>query len=113
MIFYEEATTPLHQEHIILHELCHLVCDHQAPIVAPAEVRQLLFPDLNLETVERILRRSGYLAQEEQEAEMLASLILEQVPLTDSTKETVVDQQNAGLLERLAFSLEAKREESG
>lgn len=113
LIFYEEATTSLHQQHIILHELCHLICDHRTPIVAPAEVRQLLFPDLNIETVERILRRSGYLAEEEQEAEMLASLILERTPFTVSTNESFVDRQHADLLGRLASSLEANREEPG
>jgi hypothetical protein len=42
-------------------------------------VRQLLFPDLQIETIERVLRRVGYKAEEEQEAEMLASLVLERV----------------------------------
>jgi hypothetical protein len=28
LIYYEEATSPLHQDHIILHEVGHMVCDH-------------------------------------------------------------------------------------
>ena len=79
LVFFEQATTPLHQQHIIVHELCHLVCDHRAPTIASDEVRQLLFPDLQVETIERVLRRVGYKAEEEQEAEMLASLVLERV----------------------------------
>jgi len=111
LIFFEQATTPLHQEHIILHELCHLVCDHQAPTIAPAEVHQLLFPDLQIETIERVLRRAGYTGEEEQEAEILASLILERFPLADSNEEMESDPKEAELLKRLASSLETTREE--
>ena len=111
LIFFEQATTPLHQEHIILHELCHLVCDHRAPTVAPAEVHQLLFPDLQSETIERVLRRAGYNVEEEREAEMLASLILERVPLADSHDESPPSPEDADLLERLASALETTWEE--
>lgn len=113
LIFFEQATTPLHQEHIILHELCHLVCDHRTPAVAPAEIHQLLFPDLDTGTVERVLRRAGYMVDEEQEAEMLASLILERFPLADSQADTALDPNDAALLRRLASSLETKCEECG
>ncbi|MFB6560564.1 MAB_1171c family putative transporter [Streptomyces sp. NPDC056400] len=28
LLFYEEATSPLHQNHILAHEISHIVCDH-------------------------------------------------------------------------------------
>jgi hypothetical protein len=70
LIFYERVTTPPHQEHIILHELSHVLCDHQrAPDMAG------LLPDLDPEMVHRVLGRAGYTSEEEREAELLASLI--------------------------------------
>ncbi|MFD9698258.1 hypothetical protein [Lentzea sp. NPDC059081] len=74
LIFYEEATTLPHQDHIILHELCHLLCDHYAAPLPGAE----LMPHLDPEMVRSVLGRTGYSAVEEQEAELLASLILQQ-----------------------------------
>jgi hypothetical protein len=71
LIFYEEVTTPPHQEHIILHELSHVLCDHY-PESLPA---QALLPSLDPEMVRRVLGRSGYSTAEEREAEMLATLI--------------------------------------
>ncbi|MFF3085716.1 DUF6545 domain-containing protein [Streptomyces nojiriensis] len=28
LLFYEEATSPLHQNHILAHEISHIICDH-------------------------------------------------------------------------------------
>lgn len=78
-IFYEEETSPLHQEHIILHEIGHLLCDHHATSVSREEVAQLLLPDLDLRMIQRVLGRTSYPMWAEQEAEMIASLILAKV----------------------------------
>ncbi|MEU6715802.1 hypothetical protein ABZ897_30420 [Nonomuraea sp. NPDC046802] len=75
LIFYEQATTRPHQEHIILHELSHLLCDHYSMSLSAAEYARLLLPSLDPEMVRRILARTTYSAVEEQEAELLASLI--------------------------------------
>jgi hypothetical protein len=75
LIFYEQATTWPHQEHIILHELSHLLCDHYPAPLSVAEHTRLLLPDLDPEMVRRVLGRTTYSAVEEQEAELLASLI--------------------------------------
>jgi hypothetical protein len=71
LIFYEQVTTPPHQEHIILHELSHLLCDHYS--AAPDAAT--LLPSLDPEVVRRVLGRAGYSTDEEREAELLASLI--------------------------------------
>jgi hypothetical protein len=87
-IFFERDTSPLHQEHIILHEACHIICDHYPASVSAAAFSQLLFPDLHPEMVRRLLQRAGYSTDEEREAELLASLILRRtasVPDTDTT----------------------------
>lgn len=105
-IFYERDTSPLHQEHIILHEASHLLCGHRPVPVADAELMQLLFPDLCPETVQRVLRRASYSGAEEQEAELLASLILERVGGTLASTAATDDPKAVQLLGRLAASLE-------
>jgi hypothetical protein len=37
-IFYESQTSALHQEHIILHEVGHLLCEHRAASVSWEEI---------------------------------------------------------------------------
>lgn len=75
-IVYEQATSPLHQEHIILHELSHMLCGHTRASTLGEEHASRLFPRLDPGLVRRALGRAGYLSEEEQEAEMLASMIL-------------------------------------
>ena len=74
-VFYESETSQLHREHIIMHELGHLLCEHQPTEVIDEEVVAQLFPHLNPAVVQRVLGRTTYTAVEEQEAEMLASLV--------------------------------------
>jgi Zn-dependent peptidase ImmA (M78 family) len=56
-LFYEESTSPVHHEHIILHELGHILCGHQG-IVASG-------PDAG----------ARYSTIEETEAELVASIL--------------------------------------
>lgn len=79
LIFHESETTRPHQEHIILHELAHLLCDHYPASLDPAERAALLLPDLDPAMVRRVLGRAGYSSTEEREAELLASLIRQRV----------------------------------
>jgi hypothetical protein len=86
LIFYEQETTPPHYEHIILHELSHLLCDHYPASLSPAEQARLLLPTLDQEMVRRVLGRAGYSTVEEREAETLASMIRQRArPSTDDT----------------------------
>lgn len=75
LIFHESDTTPPHQEHIILHELAHVLCDHYPVSLPMAEQARILLPNLDPDMVRRVLGRAGYSTEEEREAEMLASLI--------------------------------------
>lgn len=78
-IFYEASTSPLHRDHIVLHELSHLLCDHRPALAQDEDLAHQLFPDLAAGLVRRVLARSAYSASEEREAELLASLIREHV----------------------------------
>ena len=78
-IVFERTTTPLHQTHIALHEIGHLLCEHASPV---ADVHlDRLFPSLDPALVRRALGRAGYSTEEETEAELLASLILRRAHL--------------------------------
>lgn len=90
-LFFDPATAPLHREHILLHEVGHLLAGHgSVPVatptplaaqVCPPAVASLLeggwLPDLSPETVQHVLARTDYSMPQEQEAEIIATLILE------------------------------------
>lgn len=80
IIVYEQHTSRLHREHIILHELSHLICEHH-PKAVDAETAGLLFPDVRWDVVKQVLRRHAYSTEEELEAELLASLIRDRARL--------------------------------
>ncbi len=74
-VVYEQDTTPLHRQHIIVHELCHLICGHLAVGAgAPIAFRSAASPD-----EPQALPRATYDDDDEQEAEMLTTLILVRV----------------------------------
>lgn len=75
-IFHEEGSSPLHREHIIMHELGHAIMDHDGSGLPIEGVASLLFPTLNPDLVRRVLGRTAYSTREEKEAETLATLIL-------------------------------------
>src|SRR5690348_8656507 len=68
-IVYEQATSLLHQEHIILHELSHMLCGHTGGSRLREEHASRLFPQLDSGMIRRVLGRAGYTSEEEQEAE--------------------------------------------
>lgn len=78
-IFYTQDATLPHQDHIILHELAHLLCDHQSHLTDAelAALRRDLLPDLSGEAIRHTLLRARprYADVREREAELLASLI--------------------------------------
>jgi hypothetical protein len=72
-ILFEPNTSKLHSEHIILHELAHMLCDHRLSM--DRSVLAKLLPSIDPAIVKRVLGRVNYVTEQEQEAEMLASLI--------------------------------------
>ncbi|MFB7667372.1 ParH-like protein [Kitasatospora sp. NPDC056138] len=72
-ILYCADTSTLHQQHILLHEAAHLLCGHQG---GTGQRPLALTPHLSPELVRRVLGRTVYTEPEEEEAELLASLVL-------------------------------------
>lgn len=75
-VFYEARTAPLHREHIILHEIGHMLADHHhAADTGIDGGLEGLLSDLHPHLIKRLMARTSYTTIEEQEAEMLASLM--------------------------------------
>lgn len=105
-IVYERSTSRLHQEHIIVHELAHVLCQHETGPNAGTEHAGRLFDRLDVATVRSVLARSAaYSTGEEQEAEMIASLVLEQADRGSAPDPRVTDPALAAIRVRLESSL--------
>jgi len=83
-IFFESNTSRYHQDHIILHEIGHMLCNHTADDLAaqlnkPAECPQQVLKTVRLGASEQIRgrQRTSYTTRQEREAELVASMILE------------------------------------
>jgi hypothetical protein len=74
-IFHEAATSPLHQDHIILHEIGHMLLGHRSILDGVQTDRGGLFPDIDPATVVSLLTRASYGTEDERDAERLAGLI--------------------------------------
>lgn len=82
LIFYDANTTSAHQEHIILHELGHIICCHRGAGWLDEASARLLFPNLDPDLVRDMLLRATYDDVQEQEAEVIAYLLSQRVGST-------------------------------
>jgi hypothetical protein len=105
-IFFEAYTSGLHQEHIKLHELGHLLSNHQTSAALAPETSRLLLPNLDPAVVNRVLQRTHYTEHEEREAEMIASLILERANRWKPISEWTGPPEAADIRNRLGRTYE-------
>lgn len=89
-VFYEIHTPVIHQIHIQLHELAHIICNHKtlalnlATGIGREEILQYLTGAFTTQhrqnqPIEQLLLRSVHDNQEEQEAELLSALIQQRI----------------------------------
>ncbi|GAA2273936.1 MULTISPECIES: hypothetical protein [Kitasatospora] len=76
-IFVHQDTSRAHQDHIIAHELAHILRDHQgSPVLPPVKpVSDRLVPDLDPQVVKMMLGRTSYEHEDEREAEMIGTYL--------------------------------------
>ncbi|MEU1628022.1 hypothetical protein ABZ746_22320 [Streptomyces sp. NPDC020096] len=74
-IYVEEKTTQFHREHIALHEIGHILMHHDNGGQESHGALAALLPNLSPEAISRFLARTSYTTEQEQEAELVASLI--------------------------------------
>ncbi|MFI7601249.1 hypothetical protein [Actinoplanes sp. NPDC049681] len=74
-IFFEHRTSKYHQEQIILHEIGHMLCGHRLQDV---DEHVLSSSDLTCpDVIAGALMRTSYTNQQEKEAELVATMLLE------------------------------------
>lgn len=103
-ICYAAGTSPLHQEHIVLHELGHLLCGHESPRPDPDTMLRFLMPSLNPAVVRSVLGRTAYSAPEERQAETFAMLVLERANRLPSLRRRL-SPELAEVLDRIETEL--------
>ncbi len=75
-IAYQRNTSKVHQDHIVCHELGHLLAGHRTVDVRGAEAVRLLAPNIDPAVVRRMLGRTSYAQPQEQEAEDIANMLM-------------------------------------
>jgi hypothetical protein len=93
-ILYQQETSKSHQAHIILHEVGHILADHQSDETDDSVWRDLL-GNIPPDAIRRALRRSSYDVEHEREAELVATIILEWASVVDRVAPP--EAQDAGL----------------
>ncbi|QIS18353.1 hypothetical protein [Nocardia terpenica] len=102
-ILYQQETTKAHQDHIILHELGHLLAGHSSDQEDDSLMSQLYRGgDLPPDAIRRALRRTSYDTAEEREAETVATIILEWASVLDGVAPQLVSNES---VRRLGASL--------
>lgn len=84
-VLYQAETTPAHQQHIIAHELGHLLASHRSDEGDEA-VWSVLMPDVPPDVIRRALRRTSYDNAQEREAETAATMLLEAAAVTECVR---------------------------
>jgi hypothetical protein len=98
-IFHEAATSPLHQDHIILHEIGHMLLGHRS-IIDGVQSAGGLFADIDPATVVSLLTRASYGTEDERDAERLAGLIANRAAASRTSKTA-----RSSVLQRLGDAL--------
>jgi hypothetical protein len=78
-VFYEQDTSALHQQHIVFHEIGHILRCHAPRHILGADIARILVPDVGPGEVQRVLGRDTYNDDDEYEAELIATLLLRRV----------------------------------
>ena len=73
LIIFQAQTTPGHQDHIVLHEIGHILADHPGTNVT--DQWESLLPGLKPGAIRRALQRCSYNTEQEREAELVATII--------------------------------------
>ncbi|MGP4001363.1 regulator component [Streptomyces sp. 8N706] len=77
LLFYEDGTSPLHKNHILAHEISHVICDHPGSLELNEDAFDAIGFDPTL--VQRMSGRTSYTTEDEREAEMMATVIRQHI----------------------------------
>jgi hypothetical protein len=106
-VFYEQHTSPLHQLVIIFHEVGHILRRHQPQRVLSHDLAEALSPDASLDEMPRVLGRDVYSNEDEYEAELIATLILDRIEARANHRPVQATMPEAAdIVERIAHTLD-------
>ncbi|EFL09476.1 predicted protein [Streptomyces sp. AA4] len=105
LVVYEATAGVQHRNHIIAHEFSHMLCGHISTDAMTDQAAKLLFPDLDPALVRRMLGRGGYADSDEQEAEIVATILLERLGRSDPGPPGELPSAEADVLARISKSL--------
>ncbi|MFI7102813.1 hypothetical protein ACIBK8_26045 [Streptomyces sp. NPDC050161] len=76
-VFVHRKTSRAHQDHILAHELAHILCAHHESLDTPGSkpLTDRLITTLDPSAVKMMLGRSDYTYQDEREAELIGSYL--------------------------------------
>jgi hypothetical protein len=106
LICYEAETNVVHQAHIVLHELGHLLCGHDSAGASPESVLRFLLPSLDPAAVSRVLHRGSYHDDEERAAERFATLVRQRAGRLPLLAPTPLTERDESVLRRIEAALE-------
>lgn len=103
VIAYATNTSALHQDHVILHEIGHMLQGHRGQCVLSVSEAQRRAPDLTLTALTHLLDRVT-VGGEEREAELFALLLQARIAKQDRSRAArrPADRRTAATLERVA-----------
>ena len=105
LVVYEETAVTQHRNHIIAHELSHMLCGHNSTEAVSDQAIKVLFPDLDPALVRRMLGRGGYTDRDEQEAEVVATVMLGRLARSGASAPDELPAAEADVLARIQKSL--------
>jgi hypothetical protein len=105
-IFYESSTATTHQEHIILHEIGHMLWRHTGCDIWDEQDSRLVLPALDPKTVALIFARHHCVGIEERQAELVASLILRRGRRWSMEPEAATSTDDGESIKRIRRTLE-------
>jgi len=105
-IAVERRLAPVHRDQVILHELGHLICDHDSTPLVTLDALGTLFGSLDPKWVARVLAREHTRSEAELEAELVGSLIARRIGAWTASRGFVVPPEARDLARRLSDLLE-------
>ena len=105
-VFYEEDTSQLHQQHIVFHEIGHILRAHVPGEELSKDLARTIAAGMKVSDVFRVLGRDSYDEDDEFEAELIATLILRRIgrqPLRELPRAT--DPSADDVIARITTSL--------
>jgi hypothetical protein len=104
LIAYTAQTSALHQDHIIAHEIAHMLCGHEGSCVLSEAEAAALAPDLSPRALAHLLTKVTT-GTDEYEAELIAVLLLSEATAAPAAVHPAASGRAADQARRLAALL--------